>query len=78
MTDLFCNGVISLVRGALYGTKEEIPVGLDWDGVVKLTREHQIHALIYYGVIACGAEPPEQIRATLENNAFSRIKTVKV
>lgn len=73
MTDLFCDSVISLVKSALFGTKEEISAELDWNEIVKLTKDHQIHALIYYGILACDARPPEQIRAALENNAFMSI-----
>ena len=68
--DSFQRGVISLIRSALSGEKQEIPSEFDWQKVTKLAKKHQIQVLIYYGLVTSGAQPPPEVQAVLETDAF--------
>ena len=73
MTETLERGVISLVKSALYETKEPIPDDLDWGKVAKLAKSHQIHTMVYYGIIHSDAKPPQDIRDLLEMSAFQNL-----
>ena len=73
MMDSFQSGIISLVKSALSGEKEQIPADLNWQAVKECAKNHQIYAMIYYGVVNSGAEPPKDVRDYLETVAFKSL-----
>lgn len=49
--DIQTKGVIGLVRSAISGEKCNIPNDFAWDKAIEIAKNHQITALVYYGVV---------------------------
>lgn len=48
--------VILLIKSALSGEKQVMPMDLDWENVLKISKRHQIVPLVYYGIVNSGLE----------------------
>ncbi len=54
MMDTLQTGVINIIKAALTGQKHDLPEDFDLEAGIAVAKKHQISALFYYGVLACG------------------------
>ena len=68
MTD-FQSGVIALLRSALGIAMLTDCSGLDWEKIPALGKQHQISAMLFYGISESKLDPPAEVRDRLEKAA---------
>ena len=69
MTDLQ-NGIISLIRSAVYNCPVVLPENFDWEKAFLIGKKHQILSMLYYGVVNSDLKPPENLFNQLEMAAY--------
>jgi hypothetical protein len=48
--------VISLIKAAISGNAEKLPVGFDIESAFNTAKAHQITSMLYYGAVNCGVD----------------------
>ena len=71
MTDLQ-QGILALLKSAVSGEPAVLPDRFNWQEALRLGKEHQISALLDYGLLHTeGLDVPKELRKTLENELYT-------